>query len=454
MSFLAFQGGLREACGQTGSFFDEFGAGLKAAAMGQAFTAVADDPSAAYYNPAGLTRIGGIFENTCGYIYAKPNVKATFLDRALPDIDGQPSSRGLFAGIASNLDFEKTIRVAPWFRRFAFGLVFWTNLPEINQYHAGPVASRPHFLRHDMRFQLLSLAVSLGFEVAPWLSVGVGMIPTIDSVAEQDSFAAINSREDVVKGLRLSIHQVAKVMTVPVCGILLALPIDGLREKVTLGVSYRGENKTHHGKGILNQTIGTENEAGEPEPGAIPYPLHFTINLVSFAPEQATVGLAFRPTDSLTFSYDMTWKRWSRYQTYLEETPSPPFDDTYTHRFGVEYRFRPRIPYRFFEALEAVSVRAGYYHEPSPVGTGQGTDNIFDPDQEVYSGGVSVTVLGRRITHGLELFCQYHHLHDSIRQAYIDPLLAYENKTRASGYSPVALGGNVWSIGAAYSMRF
>ena len=36
--------------GQTGLFFDEFGAGYKATAMGQAFTAVADDYSAAYYN--------------------------------------------------------------------------------------------------------------------------------------------------------------------------------------------------------------------------------------------------------------------------------------------------------------------------------------------------------------------------------------------------------------------
>ncbi|MFC1889196.1 hypothetical protein ACFL4G_05510, partial [Thermodesulfobacteriota bacterium] len=57
------------ASAQTGLFFDEFGASYKAIAMGQAFTAVADDYSAAYYNPAGLTQIKTIFENATGYIY-------------------------------------------------------------------------------------------------------------------------------------------------------------------------------------------------------------------------------------------------------------------------------------------------------------------------------------------------------------------------------------------------
>ena len=64
------------ASAQTGMFFDEFGAGFKSAAMGQAFTAVADDHSAAYYNPAGLPQTEKMFEFTAGYIYAKPRLRA------------------------------------------------------------------------------------------------------------------------------------------------------------------------------------------------------------------------------------------------------------------------------------------------------------------------------------------------------------------------------------------
>jgi len=60
-----------KAHAQTGQFLDEFGASCKAVAMGQAFTAVADDFSAAYYNPAGLTQIKTPMALTIGYYYVR-----------------------------------------------------------------------------------------------------------------------------------------------------------------------------------------------------------------------------------------------------------------------------------------------------------------------------------------------------------------------------------------------
>ena len=65
-----------QAHAQTGQFLDDFGASPKSIGMGQAFTAVADDFSAAYYNPAGLSQIKNSFEFTLGYFYAKPKASA------------------------------------------------------------------------------------------------------------------------------------------------------------------------------------------------------------------------------------------------------------------------------------------------------------------------------------------------------------------------------------------
>lgn len=442
------------ARGQTGLFFDEFGGGFKATAMGQAFTAVADDYSAAYYNPAGLTQVKGIFENATAYIYAKPRVKAHFPGYEQIDIDGQPCLRGLFTGIASSLDIEQTIRVFPWFRRFAFGLVSWMNLPEINQYHAGPIASRPHFLRHDMRFQLLALAVSAGFEITPWLSVGAGVIPSIDSVADQDNFSATNKRDDVIMGQRLSIHQTAKVFFVPVAGLLVKPPWKGLRDRCALGVSFRGENKGHHGKGPLNQVIGVEDENGEPISG-IYYPPSLTINLISFAPRQLTFGLAARPLEHLTLAYDMTWKSWSRYQTYLEQAPDPAFDDTFTHRLGAEYAWKPDVSWPLLRNVSMLRLRAGYSFEPTPVQDRLGADNIFDSNQDVFSGGLCVTLLGKTLAHDFEFFYQYHRFREDSRQAFIDAVYGYLNGIDVrDDYIPVEFGGNVWAIGASYTIRF
>lgn len=45
--------------GTTGANFLKIGVGARAAAMGEAFTAVADDSTSLYWNPAGLTRVQG-----------------------------------------------------------------------------------------------------------------------------------------------------------------------------------------------------------------------------------------------------------------------------------------------------------------------------------------------------------------------------------------------------------
>ena len=66
---------------QTPAFFDDIGAGPRAIAMGQAFTAVADDASAAWYNPAGLTQIESPFVLDIGYLYIDPKQYIKVLDK-------------------------------------------------------------------------------------------------------------------------------------------------------------------------------------------------------------------------------------------------------------------------------------------------------------------------------------------------------------------------------------
>lgn len=447
---------------QTGMFFDEFGASIKATAMGQAFTAVADDYSAAYYNPAGLAQSCNIFEGTAGYIYGKPEVFARYPDYPTLNISGQPSSHGLLMGLVTSLDLDKVVRVFPWFRRFSFGLVFWANLPEFGQYYAGPSAIKPHFLRHDLRFMALSIAASLGFEITPWLSVGAGIIPSMDSHSDQDVFQAINkmNASDPVLGLRLSIHQTARAFAVPVLGILIKPPVAALQDKLALGVSFRDRNEVHHGKGIIRQHIGSEYKDGEPMPTALHYPDHFNMNLVSFIPLQVTVGVCAKPVKGLTLAYDMTFKKYSSYHTYLELLPDPPWHDTYTHRFGVEYGFDPEFASGFLQRIQEISLRAGYYFEPTPTKDFEPTpplpnNNIYDADQDVYSAGLSVTLGDKKGgEHVFEMFFQYHHFHSRSRYAYIDSIYAFINHLDRTGYMPVDIGGDVWALGGSYTLRF
>jgi hypothetical protein len=58
MAALLLPVGVEAATGDAGAQFLKIGVGAKAIAMGEAFAGVADDPSAIYWNPAGLTRLG------------------------------------------------------------------------------------------------------------------------------------------------------------------------------------------------------------------------------------------------------------------------------------------------------------------------------------------------------------------------------------------------------------
>jgi hypothetical protein len=57
LGLLACSYGTGSCVGETGAQFLKIGIGSRAAGMGDAFTAVADDPSAIYWNPAGMQRV-------------------------------------------------------------------------------------------------------------------------------------------------------------------------------------------------------------------------------------------------------------------------------------------------------------------------------------------------------------------------------------------------------------
>lgn len=101
-------------------------------------------------------------------------------------------------------------------------------------------------------------------------------------------------------------------------------------------------------------------------------------------PMSIGLGLGFRYTDSLSFSFDVTWTDWSEWvqKVKVSDTP-PPFgqwnnsrpigggtehdeiDDTVAVRFGTEYLI--------FREKEVLALRGGLFYEPRP--------SLGDPDE-------------------------------------------------------------------------
>ena len=453
-----------KAHAQTGLFLDEFGASCKSIAMGQAFTAVADDFSAAYYNPAGLTQIKSPMVLTVGYFYAKPQAEAAmewgpdrYDNDLLTRITGQRSSHGAIIGVASSLDIPRVIEVYPWFKRFAFGLVFWLNLPEILSYHTGPEAYRPHFLRWDEGFALLSMAYSLAFEITPWLSVGAGAMLDQKVFTNEHNMSAINRSNflplpipgwepDEVIGTRVSIWSKAEVFIVPMAGILLKPPVKSLQDKISLGVSWRKGQKVHHGRGDLKVGFGLEDDSGRFFWHTYLAESHKTA-VVGFQPTQVTMALAARPIKGLLVSGDVTWKDWSKYVDYLDERPDPSFEDTYVLRVGMEYAFDPRFRNQWLKWIQGIAVRAGYFFEPTPVSSRDDVRhrNIFDTDMDVVSTGLQLNFSTWEgwLRHSLEGYYQIHLL----RPRHL-------LKEDDLWFGPARLRGSVWSFGVSLTTRF
>ena len=457
LSMLAAGG----AHAQTGQMLDEYGASPKSTAMGQAFTAVANDFSAAYYNPAGLTQIKGLVEMSLGIFYAKQNATATIeyvpyrSDNDMPsEITGQRTNKGFIIGMASSLDVPSLVTAYPWFRRFAFGMVFWLNYPEMLTYDIGPEDYRPHFFRYDEGFSLMAMVASVGVEVTPWLSLGVGAFMSQNSFSRQEVHAVLNHMgtipgwpADEVVGSRLSIWSKAEIVIVPTLGLLVKPPVKSLQDRMSLGVSWRDASKSHHGRGPLIANIGYEdpNVPGKPTTGWSDFVETTLTSIVGYQPQQLTIGLAGEPIKGLSLAVDVTWKEYSEYVTYLDVKPIPPFEDTFVPRFGVEYAFDPGFSSRWLEWMSLISIRAGYYFEPTPVTTADQGHNIFDTDQDVVSTGFQIDfpTLQGRILSSIEAYFQYHILRDRHITNDEDPF-----------FGPADLGGHVINVGGTITTRF
>jgi len=447
---------------QTGQMLDEYGASPKSTAMGQAFTAMANDFSAAYYNPAGLTQIKGLVEMSMGLFYAQQNARAHIeyvpyrSDNDMPsELNGQRANKGFIIGMASSLDVPSLITAYPWFRRFAFGVVFWLNYPEMLTYDIGPEDYRPHFFRYDEGFSLLAMVASVGVEVTPWLSLGAGAFMSQNSFSRQEVYAAMNHMgtipgwpADEVVGSRLSIWSKAEIVIVPTLGLFVKPPVKSLQDRMSLGLSWRAGTKSHHGRGPLIANIGIEDPDVPGKPTEIGWSdfVNTTLtSIVGFQPQQLTVGLAGEPIKGLSLAVDVTWKEYSEYVTYLDVKPIPPFEDTLVPRFGVEYAFDPGFSSRWLDWMSLISIRAGYYFEPTPVTTADQGHNIFDTDQDVVSTGFQIDFpfMQGRILSSIEAYFQYHMLRDRHITNDEDPY-----------FGPADLSGHVVNFGGTLTTRF
>jgi len=376
---------------------DTFGFGVRAMSLGGAFTAVADDYSAALYNPAGLARRTGN-SATIEYLYASPDIeveKTNGEDLILYSPNHQvrndpteyPGGSGLnlqIPIIGLVIDINDILNL-PCNVQLGLATSLSENNDVLYRIHNFP-PDQPHFFRYGNDISRLHLTVGLGVEVVPgllYLGGGIKSLLYGDSRIYVDGLTPSDDPEsEQVVG---QVKQAAILDHAPVAGIMFT----PFNRKLSIGLSFREE-----------QVVDIDPLANLIELDIAETSLNIPLVLGMysfFTPRQYSFGIAYS-FEKFMVSLEADFQQWSEYDYpegeqlfYASDNPaladgtesgSPDFDDTINCRLGIE-----------FKPGKNLSIMLGYCYQPTPIPDQSGRiSNYLDMDKDIFSIGGSYMI--------------------------------------------------------------
>lgn len=336
-----------------------FGLSPKATGMGNAFTAIADDFSACYYNPAGLAQ-SDHHQFTVGYTFCQPRFKQYRLSNPnVPKEKEEVNFRSIIFGTLVDLTRIINTRghnlvlgvAATAGDNFLSGWRFHDWNPEVPRFiRHGDYMNRAH-VYSGVGLEVLKGKLYVGAGINFWQNINVPKLTLKTNLLNQE----VLEREAIIG---------ADAEISPIFGILIK-PFPWL----SLGYTYRDEWSLDL-PADLTDIIAL---------GPIEIPAEIKIlGRDYFLPWNMTVGMAVRPLERLLLSVDVTYYHWSSFDLPMWEGKYPEWDNTVLPRLGVEYR-----------VWEELVLRAGYYYEKSPIPDQSNVpSNHLDFNKHVVSTGL------------------------------------------------------------------
>jgi len=331
--------------------------GAAAAGQGDAFAAQADDASAIYYNPAGLTQLEGIqYYVGTNFITGHTDFTSPTGEMATSDLGGSvawPPPSHLY--VTANLEDLAYGAFGPLSVGIGlnapFGLIIrW---PE-----DGPFSS----VVTEATLPLLDIKPTVAYQLFDMLSVGVGAdIYTFASFLGEGQFERKTNTPGVFS---TEVNGTDTSLGFNVSALLTPLRNAAGKPRVNFGVVYRsGSDLDLAGELLVNGTKVADSKVTVP------------------LPQVVSGGIAGWPirdeTHEWKLEYDMEWIGWSTFQN-LDLSLSPggvipaprDWNDTYTLSFGSEFKWLKPSSLPDWE----IAARAGYQHSQAP-----DPDSSFDP---------------------------------------------------------------------------
>ena len=302
--------------------------GARAMGMGGAFTAVADDPSAMYFNGAGLTQLNG-WNFMIGSAFIAPNSEFRGITPDITSYKTTPQTFVIPNGYA-------TYGAGDWAVGLAFNVPFGLGTEWSNDWPGRYLA-----LKTDVRAYTISAEGA--YKIIDNLSISAGLVfsfmnVTITEKTPQtpfpgDALISLEGNDNSAFGYNFGI---------------LYKPISTL----SFGASFHSQVK-YNIKGTATST-GASQLLSELPAGDISADLTTPLNF--------TFGVAYDVLPELKISADYQYVGWSSYDylniNFSNKTVSNPrlYDNSYIIRLGAEYQmdqthFHSRVVYILIRTL-------------------------------------------------------------------------------------------------------
>ena len=338
--------------------------GAPATGMVGAFAAKADDPSAIFYNPAGIARMRGLHIYAGGMLLVGQPAASNSSAIVVP---GFGPSGELHAN--TFVQFVPNVYVNYGFPHdIAIGVGLFTN---VGLKVTWPIDWPGRFLSTWATVQTLTVNPSVAWSPVSWFSIGAGF----DITPGRAELKRYENLVDAEALLRFRGNDTALGGNV---GVLFRTPKWHGVPPLSLGVTYRSRQTFHFDDGGLQ----------------INAPLEFSTLLHDVkakaslpTPDIVTIGVGVQPVDRLFLQVQFDWNGWSRFESLTLKVPDNPaldqtipqnWRDGYVLRFGTEW------------ADEQWAVRGGIGFDWTPVPASTLSPIIPDGNRLLLSAGGSV----------------------------------------------------------------
>lgn len=334
------------------SGFRNYEHGAKATSLAGAFIARADDPSAIFYNPAGISFATS---NTFSVGTTLINPMSSFTGPAILD-------KNIYSETKSNIYTPSSFyMVFPVFKNINFGFGLYSPFSSGVEWSENWVG---RFLATNSEFKSLSVNPVLSWKPYEFISVGAG-IDLMYGAFIYEKAVVFTPRE--LNGIeKLSGDAYGLGFT---AGVQIE-PLSGLK----LGATYRSSRKLDFKDAERSFNFPrTDDNYTNAEIAFVYQSMNATTNFS--LPAEYGFGISYKFFDKLTIEADQVFTDWEIFDVYLvhfdiEGAENAPltfmrfFQNTQSQRFGLEYQIFSNLALRSGMAFETSAVK-DFYLDPT-----------------------------------------------------------------------------------------